>query len=87
MDPDGLGTPFVTNVNVVSVPKVDIVDDLGDLETAAPAEVELGTDAEQRGEPERVERPVGEALRIEYDLAEAARSSSTTSSTARRSGP
>jgi hypothetical protein len=71
MDPDALGTPFVTNVNVVSVPKVDILDDLDDLETAAPAEVEFGTDAEQRGEPERVELPAGEALRIEYDLAEA----------------
>jgi hypothetical protein len=70
LDPEALTTPFVTNINVVSVPKVDIVDDLDDLETGAPAEVEMTTDAEQRGDPERVELPAGDALRIEYELAE-----------------
>jgi hypothetical protein len=69
LDPDELTTPFVTNINVLSVPRHEMVDDLDDLETAAPAEIEMTTPAEQRGDPERVELAAGDGLRVEYELA------------------
>jgi hypothetical protein len=69
IDPDTLGTPFVTNTNVVAVPTTSFSDSLDDLEEAAPAEVERTAGASQVGEPTRVALPAGEAVRIEYEAA------------------
>lgn len=62
-----LGDPFVTNVNVVSVPTPDGADDLDDVEANAPAEVEAVTGADQQGDAARVTLAAGEAVRVEYD--------------------
>ena len=56
IDPETLGTPFVTNTNVVAVPTTAVSDSLDDLEEAAPVEVEQTTGASQVGEPGRASR-------------------------------
>ncbi len=64
-----LGDPFVTNVNIVTLPTPDGADDLDDVEANAPAEVEASTGAEQQGDPTRVTLAAGEAVRVEYAMA------------------
>jgi hypothetical protein len=68
LDAGDLGRSFVVNMNVVSVPRQPWIEDLSDLERAAPVEVEAMTDGTQRGDPERVDLPAGEAVRIEYEM-------------------
>ena len=81
-----LGDPFVTNVNVISVPTPDGADDLDDVEANAPAEVEASTGAERRGIPGGSRWPRGRPCASSTTCPAASRSSSTTSSMARPCG-
>ena len=68
LDADELGTTFVTNINLVSVPAPAGIDDLSELTADLLAEVEASTDAELRGEAEQVALPAGDAIRAEFRL-------------------
>jgi hypothetical protein len=65
VDPETVGTRFLTNVNLVRVPAPP-GGDLGVMEELAPREI-AAQGGEQVGEPERVTLASGDALRIEYE--------------------